>query len=102
MSGFSTASPSIIRLGGAVCILGLIDQPRGQFLRLELNKSCGLPSKNTGVRNAAVPSMNERVELAIKIMRYRELSRRTADEEFLRPIKAKIAELEQKLRGIDE
>ena len=44
----------------------------------------------------------ERVELAIKIMRYRELSRRTPDEEFLRPIKAKIAEREQKLREIDE
>jgi hypothetical protein len=54
------------------------------------------------VRNAAVPSKNERAELAIKIMRYRELSRRTADEEFLRPIRAKIAELEQKLREIDE
>ena len=47
-------------------------------------------------------SKNERVELAIKIMRYRELSRRTADEEFFRPIKDKIAELEQKLREIDE
>ena len=69
---------------------------------MELNKSCGLPSKNTGVRNAAVPSKNERVELAIRIMRYRELSRRTTDEGFLRPIKDKIAELEQKLREIDE
>ena len=49
-----------------------------------------------------MPSKNERVELAIKIMRYRELSWRTANEEFLRPIKAKIAELEQKLREIDE
>ena len=49
-----------------------------------------------------MPSKNERVELAIKIMRYRELSRRTADEEFLCPIRAKIAELEQKLREIDE
>jgi len=47
-------------------------------------------------------SKNERVELAIKIMRYRELSQRTADEEFLRAIKDKIAELEQKLREIDE
>jgi hypothetical protein len=44
-----------------------------------------------------VRSNNERVELAIKIMRYLELSRRTPDEEFVRPIKAKIAELEQKL-----
>jgi hypothetical protein len=47
-------------------------------------------------------SKNERVELAIKIMRYRELSQRTADEELLRAIKDKIAELEQKLREIDE
>ena len=39
---------------------------------------------------------NERVELAIRIMRYRELSRRTTDEGFLRPIKDKIAELESR------
>jgi DNA replication initiation complex subunit (GINS family) len=49
-----------------------------------------------------VRSKNERVELAIRIMRYRELSRRTIDEDFLRPIREKIAELEQKLREIDE
>ena len=47
-------------------------------------------------------SKKERVELAIRIMRYREVSRRTADEEFLRAIKDKIAELEQKLREIDD
>jgi hypothetical protein len=47
-------------------------------------------------------SKNERVELAIKVMRYRELAQRTADEEFLRLVKARIAELEQKLREIDE
>ena len=45
---------------------------------------------------------NERVELAIRIMRDRELSRRTTDEGVLRPIKDKIAELEQKLREIVE
>jgi hypothetical protein len=49
-----------------------------------------------------VPSKNERVELAMKIMRYRQLANRTADEEFLRAISAKIAELEQQLREIDE
>ena len=47
-------------------------------------------------------SKNERVELAIRIMRYRELSQRTADEQFLRAVKDKIMELEQKLREIDE
>ena len=49
-----------------------------------------------------MPSKNERVELAIKIMRYRQFATRTADEEFLRAIKAKITELEQQLREIDE
>ena len=43
-------------------------------------------------------SKNERVELAIRIMRYRELSRRTTDEGFLRPIKDKIAELARPIR----
>jgi hypothetical protein len=38
----------------------------------------------------------------MKIMRYRQLVDRTADEEFLRRIRNQIAELEQKLREIDE
>jgi hypothetical protein len=50
----------------------------------------------------AVPSNNERVELAMKIMRYRKLASRTTDEEFLNRINEQIAELEKKPREIDE
>jgi hypothetical protein len=49
-----------------------------------------------------VQSKNDRVELEMKIMRYRQLASRTADEEFLRRVRDQIAELEQKLREIDE
>ena len=47
-------------------------------------------------------SKKRQTELAIKIMRHRELSQRTTDEDLLGTIKDKIAELEQKLRQIDE
>jgi hypothetical protein len=50
----------------------------------------------------AVRSKNERVELEMRILRYRRLASRTADEEFLRRVKEQVAELEQKLREIDE
>jgi hypothetical protein len=50
----------------------------------------------------AVRSKNERVELEMRILRYRRLASRTSDEEFLRRIKEQVAELEQKLREIDE
>ena len=48
------------------------------------------------------PCAAKRVELEMKIVRYRQLVDRTADEEFLRRIRTQIAELEQKLREIDE
>ena len=44
---------------------------------------------------------NERVELEMKVMKYRRLARQ-ADEESARRIYSLIAELEQKLREIDE
>jgi hypothetical protein len=50
----------------------------------------------------AVRSKNERVELEMRILRYRRLVSRTSDEEFLKRIKEQVAELEQKLREIDE
>ena len=49
----------------------------------------------------AVRSKNERVELEMRILRYRRLASRIS-EEFLRRIKGQVAELEQKLREIDE
>ena len=50
----------------------------------------------------AMPSKNERVELEMQIMRYRQFASRTTDEEFLKRINAHIAEMELKLREIDE
>jgi hypothetical protein len=45
---------------------------------------------------------NERVELAMKIMKYRSLARQATDDVTRARIKQLIAELEQKLREIDE
>ncbi len=48
-------------------------------------------------------SKNERVELEMKIMKYRELTRQvSADEETTQRMTALILELEQRLREIDE
>ena len=47
-------------------------------------------------------SKNERVELEMKIMRHRQMARRTTDEEFLKRINEQLAELERKLRVVDE
>jgi len=49
-----------------------------------------------------MPHKNERVEIEMQIMKYRELTGRIADEQFLRRAREKIAELERKLREIDE
>jgi hypothetical protein len=49
-----------------------------------------------------MPHKNERVELEAQIMKYRQLLSRVTDTEFLRRANEKIAELEQKLREIDE
>jgi hypothetical protein len=50
-----------------------------------------------------MPSRNERVELEMKIMKYRQLAMRaTSDEQTKERILALVAELEQKLREIDE
>jgi hypothetical protein len=48
-----------------------------------------------------MPHKNERVELEMKIIKYRQLARQT-DDESNRRITALIAELEQRLREIDE
>jgi hypothetical protein len=49
-----------------------------------------------------VPSKNERVELEMKIMKYRLMARRVTDDETKQRINGLVAELEQKLREIDE
>ena len=45
---------------------------------------------------------NERVQLEMQIMKYRQFLVLIVDEAFQRTAKEKIAELEQKLREIDE
>ena len=45
---------------------------------------------------------NERIMLAIKIVKYRALARQAPDVETTQRINELIAELEQKLREIDE
>lgn len=48
-------------------------------------------------------SNDERVELEMKILRYRQLERQIAtDPETIERIRSLIVELEQKLRAIDE
>jgi hypothetical protein len=49
-----------------------------------------------------MPSKNERVELEMKIIKYRALARQAPDQETMRRINGLVAELEQKLREIDE
>lgn len=45
---------------------------------------------------------NERVELEMQIMRFRLLGKQVTDEQFVQRSQLKIAELEKKLREIDE
>jgi hypothetical protein len=47
-------------------------------------------------------SKNERVELAMQIMKYRRFLVLIVDEQFQQTAKEKIAKLEQQLREIDE
>jgi hypothetical protein len=49
-----------------------------------------------------VRNKNERVELEMQIMKYRQFLLLIADEAFQRTAKEKIAELEKQLREIDE
>jgi hypothetical protein len=59
-------------------------------------------SYKKGDGNAAVPSKNERVELAMKIMKYRQTAKLATSDETRQRIMSLIAELEQKLCEIDE
>jgi hypothetical protein len=47
-------------------------------------------------------SKNERVELEMKIMKYRELARQAPDDLSRQRIETLVAELEQKQREFDE
>jgi hypothetical protein len=67
---------------------------------MELNIFASLPSYLDG--SAQMPSKNERVELEMKIMKYRALARQAPDLETTQRINTLVAELERKLRAIDE
>lgn len=49
-----------------------------------------------------MPHKNERVELEVKIIKYRSLARQIPDDTSKMRVGKLIAELEQKLREIDE
>ena len=49
-----------------------------------------------------MPSKNERVELEMQILRYRQVARQVDDEQSQKGIAKLIAEAEKKLREIDE
>jgi hypothetical protein len=54
------------------------------------------------MESAVMPSKNDRVELEMKIMKYRLLARQAPDEVTRQRINGLVAELEQKQREIDE
>jgi hypothetical protein len=70
-----------------------------QESKLEPNIFVALASYSYG--SAQMPSKNERVELEMKIMKARQLAR-AADDTTRERLEALAAELEQKLREIDE
>jgi hypothetical protein len=49
-----------------------------------------------------MPSKNERVELEMKIMKYRDLMRRAWEPEITQRFQTPVEELEHKLREINE
>jgi hypothetical protein len=50
----------------------------------------------------SVAQKNDRVELEMKIVKYRLLAPQATDDETAQRTKALVAELEQKLREVDE
>ena len=68
-----------------------------------MNKIPTAPSYYKAVGNFVVQSRNERVELEMKILRYRKLARQIAtDPTTQRRIEELILDLEKELREIDE
>jgi len=73
-----------------------------QCARFSLNKIAVPATYKKGRWNTAVRNKNERVELEMRIMKYRQFLHRIADESFQKELNAKIADMERKLREIDE
>jgi hypothetical protein len=104
LDAFSSREPASASLENA------LGTPRGEFPRsradgrkiaFSLNKTVA-PASSHRTPETHMPSKNERVELAMKIMKYRQLASRITDEELLERFAQQIADLEQKLREIDE
>jgi hypothetical protein len=86
---------------------GHVEKPNARAKRFRLRRYgveqfSPLPVVSREARNMAKRPANERVELEMKIIRYRELLRRGVDPETTRRFETAVAELEQKLREIDE
>jgi hypothetical protein len=69
---------------------------RGQYRQLNKNKVPSFLFGGVGVPD--MPTKNERAELEMEMMKYRQLAARMVDEEFVRRAKENVAELEKKLR----
>jgi hypothetical protein len=82
--------------------VAFIAGPAGAKIKLSLNKNVVPPSNLKDVGIAVMRSKNERVELAMQIMKYRRFLVLIVDEQFQQTAKEKIAKLEQQLREIDE
>ena len=67
-----------------------------------MNQSGPEPSYLKGRDARFMAHRNERAELAMKIMKYRSLARQATEDVTRARIRQLIAELEQKLREIDE
>jgi hypothetical protein len=59
-------------------------------------------SRNGPLGIRVMPSKDERVELEMQIIKYRQIMSRTTNAEFLKQAEEKILELERKLREIEE
>ena len=65
-----------------------------------MNKSAASLSYKKDAGMPAVPSKNERVELQMKILRYRKLARQIATDPDTARREELIADLERELRGL--
>jgi hypothetical protein len=89
-----------------------IQSASSQARRLGVRQTCGGLNRNytavpaylkKGDGIGAVQSKNERVELEMRILRYRQIARRFAhDPQTYERIQTLVRELEDKLREIDE
>jgi len=93
-------SPAPCRANEFGCGTGLLADAVMFTFTIETNPGLRRPTLNQDARFMA--HKNERVELEMKIMKYRALARQAGDDVTRARIKELVAELERKLREIDE